>query len=229
MDPYNHDQLADNWSKLDLHDHTPGRGVQIPTEGIADGAITSAKLGTIAISSSQITDGTITDTDLASPNNAAYRTVFSSAGIVAAGVTAGTYYFANQAAIASAGATTGVPNIVPITSTDFSVANKTANMRIRAGWTTNAVAPTSTFTLGLYPITAVAGAAGNTNVTLGTVLAGSTAALVAPAASSKNQIASTDFAVPTSDVYVLGVTTSVATTAASSYTTFQILLQVHWT
>jgi hypothetical protein len=43
-DPYDHNQLADNWSKVDFHDHTPGRGVQIPTEGIADGAITSAKM-----------------------------------------------------------------------------------------------------------------------------------------------------------------------------------------
>ena len=43
-DPYDHDQLANNWAKVDLHDHTPGRGIQIPTEGIADGAVTSDKI-----------------------------------------------------------------------------------------------------------------------------------------------------------------------------------------
>lgn len=43
-DPYDHTQLADNWDLIDAHDHSPGRGVQIPTEGIADGAITHAKL-----------------------------------------------------------------------------------------------------------------------------------------------------------------------------------------
>lgn len=48
-DVYDHDQLADNWSKVDLHDHTLGRGVQIPTEGIADGAITNSKLSVVNI------------------------------------------------------------------------------------------------------------------------------------------------------------------------------------
>ena len=39
------DTLADNFERIDKHDHSGGRGVQIPTEGIADGAITLAKLG----------------------------------------------------------------------------------------------------------------------------------------------------------------------------------------
>ena len=39
-DDFDHEQLADNWAKLDAHDHTNGRGVQIPTEGISDEAIT---------------------------------------------------------------------------------------------------------------------------------------------------------------------------------------------
>jgi len=44
-DPYDHTQLADNWAKVDQHDHSEGKGVQIPTGGIADGAISFAKLG----------------------------------------------------------------------------------------------------------------------------------------------------------------------------------------
>jgi hypothetical protein len=43
-DLYNHDQLADNWSKVDLHDHTPGRGIRIPAEGIGDEAIIGSKI-----------------------------------------------------------------------------------------------------------------------------------------------------------------------------------------
>jgi len=39
LDPYDHEQLADNWAKVDAHDHSPGRGVLIPTEGIAFEAI----------------------------------------------------------------------------------------------------------------------------------------------------------------------------------------------
>lgn len=33
-----------SFQKIDLHDHTTGKGTQIPTGGIADGAVTSAKL-----------------------------------------------------------------------------------------------------------------------------------------------------------------------------------------
>lgn len=43
-DAWNHEQLADNFRKLDEHDHASGKGVQIPTGGIKDGAITRAKL-----------------------------------------------------------------------------------------------------------------------------------------------------------------------------------------
>lgn len=42
LDNYDHEQLADNWAKVDAHDHSPGRGVLIPTQGIAPEAITDA-------------------------------------------------------------------------------------------------------------------------------------------------------------------------------------------
>jgi hypothetical protein len=44
QDSYDHEQLADNFLKLDQHNHTMGQGAQIPTGGIADGSITVAKL-----------------------------------------------------------------------------------------------------------------------------------------------------------------------------------------
>jgi hypothetical protein len=43
-DPYDHQQLADNFMRVEYHDHSAGRGVQIPTEGLADGAVTPVKL-----------------------------------------------------------------------------------------------------------------------------------------------------------------------------------------
>ena len=39
-DPYNHEQLADNFAKIGSHTHASGKGVQIPTGGIESGAIT---------------------------------------------------------------------------------------------------------------------------------------------------------------------------------------------
>jgi hypothetical protein len=39
LDPYDYVQLTNNWNIVDFHDHTPGRGVQIPMGGIAAGAV----------------------------------------------------------------------------------------------------------------------------------------------------------------------------------------------
>jgi hypothetical protein len=60
-DPYDHNQLADNWSKVDFHDHSPGRGVPIPTEGISDGAITAAKLSTNVFGPSSVPTSALSD------------------------------------------------------------------------------------------------------------------------------------------------------------------------
>lgn len=61
-DLFDHDQLADNWAKIDLHDHTLNKGVQIPTAGIVDGAVTAAKMAAVdVISSAQIVNGSITN------------------------------------------------------------------------------------------------------------------------------------------------------------------------
>lgn len=50
-DFYNYDQLAANWAAVDTHNHTgaPNNGVQIPTGGIVNAAITSAKIASGAI------------------------------------------------------------------------------------------------------------------------------------------------------------------------------------
>lgn len=65
-DPYDHAQLADNWAKVDEHDHSAGKGKQIPTGGIADGAITAAKIASGVIPSTfTLDDGSVTTPKLA--------------------------------------------------------------------------------------------------------------------------------------------------------------------
>jgi hypothetical protein len=64
-DPYDHVQLAANFVAIDAHDHTSGHGVQIPTGGIADGAITTVKLADGAVTAVKIANNTITSTQLA--------------------------------------------------------------------------------------------------------------------------------------------------------------------
>lgn len=48
-DPYDHSQLASNMTAIDGHDHTSGKGLPIPTSGILNAAITSAKIAGDAV------------------------------------------------------------------------------------------------------------------------------------------------------------------------------------
>lgn len=65
-DPYDHAQLAENWSKVDEHDHTSGKGKSITTGAIADGAITQSKIAAgVSLPLTTIPPGTITTTELA--------------------------------------------------------------------------------------------------------------------------------------------------------------------
>jgi hypothetical protein len=63
-DPYSHTQLATNFNLIDLHDHTANKGVQIPTDGIEDGAITTVKLAADSVTGDKIADGAVTSDQL---------------------------------------------------------------------------------------------------------------------------------------------------------------------
>lgn len=64
-DPYDHEQLAYNWLKVDQHDHAEGRGTPIPSAGLQDGAITENKIYPGSVGSSAIANGAITTTKVA--------------------------------------------------------------------------------------------------------------------------------------------------------------------
>lgn len=74
-DSYSHTQLAQNFQKIDIHDHTTGKGKQIPTAGLADGSVatskiidqnvTSAKIADNAINAAKIVDGSVGTAELA--------------------------------------------------------------------------------------------------------------------------------------------------------------------
>lgn len=61
-------QLAGNWTAVDVHNHTPGHGTLIPSGGLADGAITTAKIAADAVTPDKIPNNSITGSELA--NNA---------------------------------------------------------------------------------------------------------------------------------------------------------------
>lgn len=221
-DLFDHDQLADNFAKLDLHDHTLGRGVQIPSDGIMDGAITATKLATALDPSPAYTTWKIN------------RHV---GGSIPNGATIGTAYMlplAPSSGVAIAGtASSALGFPFYIDPAEFNVSGRTTVFRIRNTVLTNATAPASTFTFAIQPVATwnvggpAAGTLGNVG-TLGGQVVNSTAAVVAPAAMSAgattpaSPVFSGEFQL-SAGWYVASVTISVSNAAAitTGYTTLQ--------
>lgn len=97
------------------------------------------------------------------------------------------------------------------------VSPKTGKLNLETLIIIDATAPgTVTFTTGMYPITAIPGGAGvDPEVTLGTVVSGSTAAAVNPGGGGVTRVLSGDFNMPSAGLYGLGVVLS-ANTAVNS-------------
>lgn len=57
--------LEDNFIAIDKHDHSPERGVQISTLGLANNAVTQSKLAPLSVGTAQLQAGAITDETIA--------------------------------------------------------------------------------------------------------------------------------------------------------------------
>lgn len=174
----------------------------------------------------------VTDANLASPNNPAYREIYRASGHAGLDLAAGTYMLGTKndfdPNMIKSGTETS-SSIVPFPlfyfdNADYEVSGKTLKLRLRAQVAANATKPTIKFTVGLYPIT-VAGTADLLTVTLGTVVSGSTVEFNEPAASTVTQKEATDFTVPADGAYALGVVTS-GTLTNNSYAFVSAQLQV---
>jgi hypothetical protein len=155
---------------------------------------------------------------------ASYRTLYVVTSTVPGGSTAGDYLLADTARLEG---TSAVSPHMYFDDADYAISGRTAKLRLRAQAYTNATAPTISYTVGLFPATAVAGGAGSLNTTLGTVVTGSTVAFTTPSASSMNQGNSGDFSLPADGHYALGVTLS-GTSAANNVTIIAVQLQLRW-
>jgi hypothetical protein len=121
-------------------------------------------------------------------------------------------------------------NLAPflyLDNADYAISGRNTRLRLRGTVSSNATPPAITFTFGLYPVTA-SGAADTVIMTLGTVVASSTAAVASPAASETTAAVSSEFAVPSDGLYAFGVVTSAQlANNNSSYLTAE--LQQRWT
>lgn len=64
-DLYSHSDLETSWLAVDNHDHTVGKGKQIPAGGLAPGSVDGNTLALNSVTSAHIVDGTIQRVDLA--------------------------------------------------------------------------------------------------------------------------------------------------------------------
>lgn len=215
-DFYSYSDIANDFIALDAHDHTTGKGLQIPTGGIANLAVTAAKIAAGTIDSTKIAAGTITDTNIASPNSSIYRTFAQASGFFSATASGTIYILGNGlAAVPSAVSSSSSNALIPVNSGDFSVAGKTTKLRLSVGWATNATAPAATFSISLHPVTA-AGGAGALTLTAGAAVGGAATSVATPAASSVSLVQGGDFTLPANGLYVIGVTPSAAQAANSA-------------
>lgn len=192
-DLYDHAQLADNWAKVDYHDHSPGKGVQIPTEGLADGAVTSPKLATALDPSAAYTSS---------------KPITRMGGSTTSAQAAGTYplspTFVSPLTVVPVGAQVAVyldPDL-------WAAAGRIVRYTLRGAVITNAVAPTATYSYALFPVATWGGTSGNIPVvaTIGAAVAGSTTAnIVAPAAGAPAAPVSIEFDAPVAGWYVIGM------------------------
>jgi hypothetical protein len=235
-DIFSYVELSDNFALLDAHDHSSGKGVQIPTAGIvnsaidatklADDAVTANKIPTNSIAGSKLLNNGVSDTKLASPNNGVYRTLHQAQGMAVNLVGGSTYPFAADGSIPVGATFTVAPLVFPLVAAHYAVAGKTTKLRVLGVIGTNTVAPTSTLTLGLSSLTAVGGASGSFTPTLAAQLAGSTVATAAPAASTRVTLVGTDFDLPADGYYALTIRCTVASQAAGSLAMAMATLQV---
>jgi hypothetical protein len=84
-DSFDHTQFAENLAKLDQHNHAEGKGVKIPTGGIEDGAISTAKIATAAITDAKYLNAPIRGV-IAAAGTITYGTGFTVAHTASTGI-----------------------------------------------------------------------------------------------------------------------------------------------
>jgi hypothetical protein len=234
-DTFSYTELVDNWAAIDTHDHTSGKGVQIPTAGIANLAIDSTKIANDAVTNPKIplstltgdrlANATVADGKLSSPNNGVWRTLQSQAAFTGS-MSSGTVYgfIANGALVASGVSAPQQMFLFPWTASHYAVANKTTKLRVLGTVASNTVSPgAANLTLALAPLSSNAGTAGNLSVTLAAAVAGSGSTIAAPAASNRSSFVGAEFSAPADGYYALTVSASALVNAALG---FNAILQI---
>lgn len=171
-DNFDFNSLSNDWGLIDVHDHSAGKGVQIPTGGIANLAVTGPKIAAGAVDSTKLAAAAVNDAALASPMFGVWR-VIHQAEISLNAVAAGTYFFSvNGTPVTSGVARASSVPLFPMIVSDYTVANKTANWRMVVAYAVTGALPANTITASINPVT-FSGASGQFIYTAGAAVPGS--------------------------------------------------------
>lgn len=209
-DLFDHTQLHNNNLKVDEHDHSTGKGVQIPSAGLVDGAVTSGKLASGA-ALANLASSSVTDAKLASPANSMYRAITFHNAISRNGDGAGDFYFrpdTNGLLSATSSISNLAPFLIYLSNSDYTIPNKTAVLRTRIAIAVNNVAPSATYKVGVYPINSTTSSGGSITLNAGSVVSSSQAIATTPSANSLTSFTSSDFSFPADGMYVMGLNIS---------------------
>jgi len=233
-DPYDHEQLADNFLKLDIHDHSAGRGAQVGAAGIQNGAITGTHIAPATIGASHFSTGAITSavlgTGTVQASNLAVGAdptgLFTSPRILRsvmttmpAAVAAGAYAMETSNPTAAAGTLgTAWPGAATYWDwSDYTITGKATNIRLRYSMH-NGTAQTMTVTVGLYAVTSTSATA-----TIGSTIC--SGVMTNPGTGYTTGVTN-EVAVPATGTYVIQVTTSAA--IATSTATVKAQMQLRY-
>ena len=167
-DVFSYVELSDNFALLDTHDHSSGKGVQIPTTGIVNQAITSTKIANLAVGTTQLADASVTINKLANSAKlgvSQWRPVGRSNFVIPQNSAAATWFGTSGGTAANTGGTvtgTGLQGFL-LTPQDYAVAGLTTKYRVKALAMATNVNITTTITFGLQIIQYALGATSTTN------------------------------------------------------------------
>lgn len=226
-DVFSYTDLDANWSKVDVHDHSSGKGIQIPLAGLASASVDSSKIvdGSIVnadinasagIVGTKLAASTVAPSNLTSaaqPNNSVYKTIWESNAFETSLSTATTYIMGTASVITAGGSTASGAGITPfyLLASDYAVTGLTSKIRIRVLFASNANAAGTTFTFTMNAVT-IAGAANVITPTVGATAL--SASMVTPGASAFTTAVSADTNFPADGPYVLCVTPTGAPSGA---------------
>lgn len=161
----------------------------------------------------------ITDTQLASANNALPRLLHKASSFVLGGASNGDYMLQESADAIKEGVTFSntAPSVFYWEPADYSVGSKTTKWVVRAQMMQNAGGLLATAKVGVYPVSSTGGSSGLISVTLGTVVAGSQVTFTTTTANSIDATkTSGDVTPPAAGFYALGLNLSAGPTNSNS-------------